>query len=607
MRSTEKIKKLVKNLDLDIDINAKTDHAILNELFEAQKNYKQTKPAFISPNIRNTIMKSPMTRLAVAAGVILAVFAGIKIIGGLMEQPAEQIAKQDSTRETIEDRQSEDRLNAELSEVRQMAAVGDVKGLATMLSGGQLESKLVAANFLAKMGKLPPLGRVPALETLSMHASEKLIIESRSGKIVLRSTKSDDRLEMTADALRVHNSDGAREARQVRVTYDIDGNDEQWQQRQMEFGGLRQKRTDLERELAELGENPAKDVSELRERLAKYSRILDGMDEAAYAGIDNGRLKLSCPFRHRTAFAELHNGIVRVEWHGNIVEADSVTLLLGLAPVRTDGPPPPVTGWRDRFDMVYSLDDGEVLRWVRYPYIPERQIYATEELHYYAAKNPPPPGYMFFRWDGTLYNWALSMAEGSLGQVLRHIGLNRYEYNGPEKIRMLKLGGDWIERKNAPVEDKLIALEQILQDELGRTITFEKRTVSRESIIVRGQYKHVPIAGTKHPKRIYVYPDSWKHLSGPEPVNGGGTGNLARLIEKVGSRFDRPVVFETEDLSDIRVSHNYSTSYSFATANAKTSEEMQKILDSVLANLSKQTSLKFEYDQRDQDVWFITE
>ncbi|MHC4694878.1 MAG: hypothetical protein ACYS67_19255, partial [Planctomycetota bacterium] len=369
---------------------------------------------------------------------------------------------------------------------------------------------------------------------------------------------------------------------------------------------------DLERELAELGQSPPKDIDQLRKRLAKYNEMLDGMDEALYVSIENGQVKLNCPFRHRTARAELRGGSVRVEWHGHIVEANSITLHLGLAPVRTDGPPPPVPGWRTRFDKVYTLDDEEVLRWVRYPFIPERQIYATQELRYYSSTdNPPPPGYLFFRLDDKLRNWTLALHECSLGLVLHDIGLKRYDYNDwPEKLSFLKLGGDWIERDNVSIEDKLLALERILRDELGRKIRFEKRKVKRDAIIVRGQYKRVPLEGVKHPDQIYVYPDSaWAmgSISGPEPYSGGGTKSLAKLIEMVGSHFNRPVVCETENLSDIKVSYFTSQSYSLAIANVKTKEEKQKTLDSVLKNLSKQTSLQFEYGRREKDVWFITE
>jgi len=554
------------------------------------------------------IIKSRITRVAAAACIILAVLIGIKMLGDLAEEPSGQIIKQETPSDTVEGQRVVETLHAELNEVRQMAAVGDVKGLARMLSTGRFESKLVAANFLAKMGKMPSLGRMPALDTFTIHASGGLIVDSRSGNVRLRSTKSQDWLEMTAGALRVHTSQGAREAKQVRLTYDTSGDDERWEQRQREFAGWRQKRADLERELAELGQNPTKDVGRLREHLAKYSEMLDGMDEAAYVSLDNDRLKLNCPSRHRTAFAELRNGIVRVEWHGHIVEADSVTLLLGLAPVCTDGPPPPTPGWRVRFDKVYSLDDEEVLRWVRYPFIPERQIYATQEMPYHASKNPPPPGYIAFQWDGKLHQWVIAMHECNLGSVLHAIGLKRYEIDGPEELLRLKLGGDWITRKDVPTDDTLHALERILGNGLSRKIQFEKQEVDRDVIIVRGQYKRVPLEGVKHPDKIYVYPDSaWGPFSGPEPFGGGGTGSVVKLIEMVGSHFNRPIVFETENLSDITVSYFTSQSYSLAIANAKAREDKQEILDSVLQNLSRQTSLQFEYGQRDQDVWFITE
>jgi len=64
---------------------------------------------------------------------------------------------------------------------------------------------------------------------------------------------------------------------------------------------------------------------------------------------------------------------------------------------------------------------------------------------------------------------------------------------------------------------------------------------------------------------------------------------------------------KTENLSDITVSYFTSLSYSLARANAETREEKQEILESVLQNLSRQTSLHFEYGQREIGVWFITE
>jgi len=93
------------------------------------------------------------------------------------------------------------------------------------------------------------------------------------------------------------------------------------------------------------------------------------------------------------------------------------------------------------------------------------------------------------------------------------------------------------------------------------------------------------------------------------PYSGGvgGMRSLVELIERVGRDFNQPTVFEAEDLPEKQVSYYFSNSYSLARANAKTREDRQEILDSVLQNLSKQTSLQFEYGQRDKDVWFIME
>ncbi len=73
MKPAENIEKLIKNLDLDIDTNDKTDKRILNELIEAHEKSKKMKSALVRPNIWRIIMKSPVTKLAAAAVIIVCV------------------------------------------------------------------------------------------------------------------------------------------------------------------------------------------------------------------------------------------------------------------------------------------------------------------------------------------------------------------------------------------------------------------------------------------------------------------------------------------------------------------------------------------------------
>jgi hypothetical protein len=71
VRSTENIEKLVKNLDLDIDIHSRTDQAVLSEMLDAQKKSMKQQTAFVLPNIRRLIMKSAWIKLAAATVIVL--------------------------------------------------------------------------------------------------------------------------------------------------------------------------------------------------------------------------------------------------------------------------------------------------------------------------------------------------------------------------------------------------------------------------------------------------------------------------------------------------------------------------------------------------------
>ena len=79
MRSTENIEKLIKNLDLDIDTNTTADRIILDELFKAQEKSKEMQSALALPNIGRVIMKSPITKLAAAAVIVVAVILSIHL------------------------------------------------------------------------------------------------------------------------------------------------------------------------------------------------------------------------------------------------------------------------------------------------------------------------------------------------------------------------------------------------------------------------------------------------------------------------------------------------------------------------------------------------
>jgi len=80
--STKKIKKLIKNLNLDVDINSGADKKVLAELLRAQEKSQKTEPTFASPKIRRQKMSDRSKTWKVAAVLTIVIGAGaISVVG----------------------------------------------------------------------------------------------------------------------------------------------------------------------------------------------------------------------------------------------------------------------------------------------------------------------------------------------------------------------------------------------------------------------------------------------------------------------------------------------------------------------------------------------
>ena len=86
MKPTDKIERLIKNSRYKATTEAydKTLHSFL----QAVDDYKKQKSALNEPNIWRIIMKSPITKLAAAAVIIIVVLTGLHYFGGSFENVA---------------------------------------------------------------------------------------------------------------------------------------------------------------------------------------------------------------------------------------------------------------------------------------------------------------------------------------------------------------------------------------------------------------------------------------------------------------------------------------------------------------------------------------
>ena len=254
--------------------------------------------------------------------------------------------------------------------------------------------------------------------------------------------------------------------------------------------------------------------------------------------------------------------------------------------------------WRSRFDAAYKLKNGEVIRYIAPPYIPERaEYYHTEEILQSQAKAiPRGPDLFVFKQDtnGQLQyaSCGFGFKQHSLQQILDDpLGFWRYEFEAPNELLNLNLPGDWTIREGASREALLAALEPIVFKATGHHIHFEKRIVEREVIVAHGNAKSPET-------KVQIYAEK-------KGNNGMGHGSLQQLFGKVGEQLNIYVVneaqidplyadlFDWEDYPD----SNYS----------KMGNRRGELTDKVLQNLTTQTGLTFTREQRPVNVWFVTE
>jgi hypothetical protein len=268
--------------------------------------------------------------------------------------------------------------------------------------------------------------------------------------------------------------------------------------------------------------------------------------------------------------------------------------------------PAPVPEWKQTFERAYRLADGQVLKRVPPPHIPERlTYYRTEHQGQAQAIAEPPDSFLFFvEPDGTFHNWGMSFHGGKV--PLKHVltfplQMESYEFEGPENLLSIDLIGDWVVRPRATREQKLAALARVMKESTGRLVTFEKREVERDVVVAKGQFKLAPLPGQGRGNQVYLYVDPFK----PNDGGGGGAGDLPRFLDTLGTRVRLRVVDETDGPPPAKFGweHQRSSYLSREPAGPERDRKLRALLD----NVFKQTGLKFETARRKVPVWFLTE
>ncbi len=275
--------------------------------------------------------------------------------------------------------------------------------------------------------------------------------------------------------------------------------------------------------------------------------------------------------------------------------------------------------WRKKFGAVYRLNEGEILKHIPEPFMPERSDFFDQQRRLHPdpfggpGEGPPrdPDGNIFL-WDGQEVK-DYGTNPGALEVMLRALGVRPYEMRGPDNLLKFPLRGDWVLYEKSPVDKRLEAFARILKEKFGHSVRFEKRRLEEEVIVVAGKLNIHPLKAERweelmsdvyhflpEPARrpVHVYVDSLE--TGRFRVLYADT-YLSGLLDELAGKLGRKVVDETEP-SDILVGWSLHETF-----NRDYIEKEPSRLDRLLKNLSRQTSLQFRRERRPVEVWFVRE
>jgi len=229
-------------------------------------------------------------------------------------------------------------------------------------------------------------------------------------------------------------------------------------------------------------------------------------------------------------------------------------------------------------EQMYGLDEGEVMRFV-IPPSARLSGYGGVRLHW-VVQGPPIAPFYYSQNDrhSFWFVWLITK--------LRSIDLDI-----PETPACLPFAGDWVVRPHAPDAKKLQAMVFLMSRISGRNLVLEKELVERDVLIAQGEWSYKPLPTTTRPLEV--------QLTVGAGANSLSVGDFAEFIERVESMADLRVVDEIRGTRPKKVAWSWKGSVVRVDDSAD--------LDRFIANLEKQTSLKFVKARRPIWMWFIRE
>ncbi len=260
--------------------------------------------------------------------------------------------------------------------------------------------------------------------------------------------------------------------------------------------------------------------------------------------------------------------------------------------------------WHSRFEQVYGLKPGEILKHIGAPYIPERNSYYANEksLAYQTKTTLLLPDAFTFKQESNGLRWT-RLSRRSYGlhleDALQNVfGIGRQDLGGDKNLLNMKFDGDWTVRPGADQAELMRVFLGIVREQTGLNIQIEKRTVQREVIVARGSCKDDPSVPTAEP------PHSDLFINDKNLINGSGNAEVGEFLSWVGNWLNIPIINEVAAADQSkRVGWRLDSKQDAA----EESGAGGTVADRELKNLASQSGLTFTREHREVEVWFVSE
>ncbi|MFO1096043.1 MAG: carboxypeptidase regulatory-like domain-containing protein [Planctomycetaceae bacterium] len=265
----------------------------------------------------------------------------------------------------------------------------------------------------------------------------------------------------------------------------------------------------------------------------------------------------------------------------------------------------------------YGLKEGEDMKLVPPPFDPARMEYYRVGQPGQAEAIPRGPTAMLFHWrEDSLTNWSMQFGDtDDPGQSIAGLCewiLDRkpQDIDGASELLQQRIPGDWVMRLDTSEESRMRQLNTILLRDAPIAVRLSYKMVKRPVYVARGTYKLTPLPGHDAEDRTQltdgVRVSDKLYIFGAETPNadsgaGGGCGDFREFLSWLGRWIEAPVI------SEVDTGPTRGLCWSLHEASPFTQEQQRLDHDParVLANITKQTGLKFDKAERDVRILFV--